>query len=131
MVEQTARKLAEELINSEYGQAFKVAKKAYDEDLVAQQMVQEYVNKQNAFQDRLVQGTVTDEEKDAFYDEINKLNNNIRNHGTSGALYKAESDFNEYIQSIYNIIMTAVQNSLTPENAGGCGGGCSTCSGCH
>ena len=114
MVEQTARKLAEELINSEYGQAFKVAKKAYDEDLVAQQMVQEYVNKQNAFQDRLVQGTVTDEEKDAFYDEINKLNNDIRNHGTSCALYKAESDFNEYIQSIYNIIMTAVQNSLTP-----------------
>ena len=55
MVEQTARKLAEELINSEYGQAFKVAKKAYDEDLVAQQMVQEYVNKQNAFQDKQAQ----------------------------------------------------------------------------
>lgn len=131
MVEQTARKLAEELINSEYGQAFKVAKKAYDEDLEAQKMVQDYVNKQNAFQDRLVAGNVTDEEKDAFYDEINKLNNDIRNHGTSGALYKAESDFNEYMQGIYNIIMTAVQNSLTPESAGGCGGGCSTCSGCH
>ncbi len=131
MVEQTARQLAEELINSEYGQAFKVAKQAYDEDLVAQKMVQDYVNKQNAFQDKLVAGTVSDEEKDAFYDEINKLNNDIRNHGTSGALYKAESEFNEYMQSIYNIIMTAVQNSLTPESAGGCGGGCSTCSGCH
>ncbi len=131
MVEQTARKLAEELINSEYGQAFKAAKTAYDEDLEAQKMVQDYINKQNAFQDKLVAGTVTDEEKDAYYDEINKLNNDIRNHGTSGALYKAESDFNEYIQSIYNIIMTSVQNALTPESAGGCGGGCSTCNGCH
>ena len=118
MVEQLARQLAEELINSEYGKAFSVAKKAYDEDM------------QNNFQDKLGTGNVTDEEKDKFYDDINKLNNAIRNHGTSGALYKAESDFNEYTQSIMNIIMTCIQNALTPENAG-CSGGCSTCSGCH
>lgn len=131
MVEQTARKLAEELINSEYAQAFITAKKAYDEDLEAQKMVQDYVNKQNAFQNRLGNEDVSDEEKDAFYDEINALNTAIRERGTSGALYKAESDFNEYTQSIFNIIMTALQNTLTPESAGGCGGGCSTCSGCH
>ena len=130
MVEQTARKLAEELINSEYAQAFITAKKAYDEDLEAQKMVQDYVNKQNAFQNRLGNEDVSDEEKDAFYDEINALNTAIRERGTSGALYKAESDFNEYTQSIFNIIMTALQNTLTPESAGGCGGGCSTCSGC-
>ena len=131
MVEQTARKLAEELINSEYGQAFITAKKAYDEDLEAQKMVQDYVNKQNAFQNRLGNEAVPDEDKDAFYEEINALNTAIRERGTSGALYKAESDFNEYTQSVFNIIMTALQNTLTPESAGGCGGGCSTCSGCH
>ena len=144
MVEQTARKLAEELINSEYGQAFITAKKAYDEDLEAQKMVQDliaaggiieyvqdYVNKQNAFQNRLGNEDVPDEDKDAFYEEINALNTAIRERGTSGALYKAESDFNEYTQSVFNIIMTALQNTLTPESAGGCGGGCSTCSGCH
>ena len=96
MVEQTARKLAEELINSEYGQAFITAKKAYDEDLEAQKMVQDYVNKQNAFQNRLGNEDVPDEDKDAFYEEINALNTAIRERGTSGALYKAESDFNEY-----------------------------------
>ena len=131
MVEQTARKLAEELINSEYGQAFITAKKAYDEDLEAQKMVQDYVNKQNAFQNRLGNEDVPDEDKDAFYEEINALNTAIRERGTSGALYKAESDFNEYTQSVFNIIMTALQNTLKPESAGGCGGGCSTCSGCH
>ena len=131
MVEQTARKLAEELINSEYGQAFITAKKAYDEDLEAQKMVQDYVNKQNAFQNRLGNEDVPDEDKDAFYEEINALNTAIRERGTSGALYKAESDFNEYTQSVFNIIMTALQNTLTPESAGGCGGGWSTCSGCH
>lgn len=131
MVEQTARKLAEELINSEYGQAFITAKKAYDEDLEAQKMVQDYVNKQNAFQNRLGNEDVPDEDKDAFYEEINALNTAIRERGTSGALYKAESDFNEYTQSVFNIIMTALQNTLTPESAGGCGGGCSTCNGCH
>ena len=131
MVEQTARKLAEELINSEYGQAFITAKKAYDEDLEAQKMGQDYVNKQNAFQNRLGNEDVPDEDKDAFYEEINALNTAIRERGTSGALYKAESDFNEYTQSVFNIIMTALQNTLTPESAGGCGGGCSTCSGCH
>ena len=131
MVEQTARKLAEELINSEYGQAFITAKKAYDEDLEAQKMVQDYVNKQNAFQNRLGNEDVPDEDKDAFYEEINALNTAIRERGTPGALYKAESDFNEYTQSVFNIIMTALQNTLTPESAGGCGGGCSTCSGCH
>ena len=131
MVEQTARKLAEELINSEYGQAFITAKKAYDEDLEAQKMVQDYVNKQNAFQNRLGNEDVPDEDKDAFYEEINALNTAIRERGTSGALYKAESDFNEYTQSVFNIIMTALQNTLTPESAGGCGGGCSTGSGCH
>ena len=111
MVEQTARKLAEELINSEYGQAFITAKKAYDEDLEAQKMVQDYVNKQNAFQNRLGNEDVPDEDKDAFYEEINALNTAIRERGTSGALYKAESDFNEYTQSVFNIIMTALQNT--------------------
>ena len=94
-------------------------------------MVQDYVNKQNAFQNRLGNEDVPDEDKDAFYEEINALNTAIRERGTSGALYKAESDFNEYTQSVFNIIMTALQNTLTPESAGGCGGGCSTCSGCH
>ena len=130
MVEQIARQLAEELVKSEYGQAFIAAKQAYDKDLDAQNMLKEYVDKQEDFQNRLVQGTITEEEKEAFYDEINKLNGEIREHGTSGALYKAESEFNEYTQSIFGIITAALQNAIAPENAG-CTGSCSSCSGCH
>ncbi len=131
MVEQTARQLAEEILNSEYGKALVAAKKAYDEDPDAKKLLQEYVDKQNAFQNKLVMGNVTDEEKDAYYDEINKLNNDIRVYGTSGALYKAETEFNEYTQSIINIITVALQNAIAPENAEGCSGSCSTCGGCH
>ena len=39
MVEQIARQLAEELVKSEYGQAFIAAKQAYDKDLDAQHTV--------------------------------------------------------------------------------------------
>lgn len=106
------------------------AKQAYDKDLDAQNMLKEYIDKQEDFQNRLVQGTITEEEKEAFYDEINKLNVEIREHGTSGALYKAESEFNEYTQSIFGIITAALQNAIAPENAG-CTGSCSSCSGCH
>ena len=130
MVEQIARQLAEELVKSEYGQAFIAAKKAYDEDFEAQKMLKDYIDKQNNFQDRLVKGDISDAEKDAYYDEINKLNVAIRQHGTSGALYKAETDFNEYTQSIFGIITSALQNAIAPENAG-CSGTCSTCAGCH
>ena len=42
MVEQIARQLAEELVKSEYGQAFIAAKQAYDKDLDAQNMLKEY-----------------------------------------------------------------------------------------
>ena len=71
MVEQLARELSEALIKSQYGQALIEAKKAYDADDEAKQLLQDYVNKQNAFQNKLAMGTVTDEEKDAYYDEIN------------------------------------------------------------
>ena len=50
MVEQTARMLAEEIIKSEYGQALIEAKKAYDADDEAKNILQAYINKQDAFQ---------------------------------------------------------------------------------
>ena len=132
MVEQLARELSEALIKSQYGQALIEAKKAYDADDEAKQLLQDYVNKQNAFQNKLAMGTVTDEEKDAYYDEINALNVAIKGHGTSGALYKAETEFNEYTQSIINIITVALQNAIAPENAKtGCSGSCGSCSGCN
>ena len=131
MVEQTARQLAEELINCEYGKAFKAAKQAYDADFEAQAKLNDYVRRENMFQQRLIAGDVSEEEKAQYYDEIDKLNVEIRSQGTSGALFKAESEFNEYIQSVMNIIMTAVQNEMTPEQAGGCSGSCGSCAGCH
>lgn len=130
MVEDTARKLAEELIASEYAQKLIAAKKAYDEDLDAQNMVSNYINMQNTFQARLATEDVPDEEKDKFYDEINDLNKQIKERESSGGLYRAESDFNEYMQSVYGIISTSVQNAITPEESG-CSGSCSSCGGCH
>lgn len=130
MVEDTARKLAEELIASEYAQKLIAAKKAYDEDLDAQNMVSQYINMQNSFQSRLGTEDVSDEEKDKFYNDINELNKQIKERESSGGLYRAESDFNEYMQSVYGIISTAVQNAITPEEAG-CSGSCSSCGGCH
>ena len=52
MVEQLARELSEALIKSQYGQALIEAKKAYDADDEAKQLLQDYVNKQNAFQNK-------------------------------------------------------------------------------
>ncbi|MEA4973374.1 hypothetical protein SDC9_71615 [bioreactor metagenome] len=129
MVEDTARRLAEELIKSEYAQKLIAAKKAYDEDLEAQNMVQEYIDMQNKFQNRLATEDVSEEEKDKFYNDINDLNNTIKARESSGGLYRSESDFNEYMQSVYGIISTAVQNAIVPD--GGCSGSCSSCGGCH
>lgn len=133
MVEQKARELAEALINSQYGQALINAKKAYDADESAKQLLVDYVNKQEAFQNKLALGQVTEEEKEKYYDEINELNNKIKGEGVSGDLYKAESDFNEYTQSIMGIVTMSLQNAIAPENAasGGCSGSCGSCSGCN
>lgn len=130
MVEDLARRLSNELIESEYAQRLIKAKKAYEADFEAQKMVQDYVDMQNCFQARLASEEVTDEEKDQFYLDINKLNNAIKEQGTAGELYKAESEFNEYMTSIFGIITNAVQNEIAPEN-GGCSGSCGTCGGCH
>ena len=67
MVEDLARRLSNELIESEYAQRLIKAKKAYEADFEAQKMVQDYVDMQNRFQARLASEEVTDEEKDQFY----------------------------------------------------------------
>ena len=132
MVEQMARQIAQEVIASEYGKKLIEAKKAYDEDLEAQKMLQDYTNFQNSFQNRLVTEDVSDEDKDAFYNTINDLNTAIKERKTTGDLYRAENDFNEYTQGIFNIITRTLQDAIAPENGQGCSpSSCSTCAGCN
>lgn len=47
---------------------------------------------QNRFQARLASEEVTDEEKDQFYLDINKLNNAIKEQGTAGELIRLKAN---------------------------------------
>lgn len=127
-----ARALGEELQKTPQVEALLEAKKAYEEDPEISKAVAEYTKMHEEFQAKMQAGGIAPEEQKAFSEEMKKRGEIIKNNKLASDLYMAEMNFNNFVNSVFNIV-TATLAGEEPEQAGGCNpSACASCGGgCH
>jgi len=119
-----ARLLGEEIANSPELAAMRDAQEAMLRDPQAQEIIQEFQDKQRAFQMIQSQGhQLTDSQKK----DVEDLERRMMEHPLIVDFFRAQQDFEGMLEQINNIISEAIsgaQHSCSDE----C---CSSCSGCH
>ncbi len=127
-----ARTLGEELQKTPQVEALLAAKKAYEEDPEISKAVAEYTKMHEEFQAKMQAGGITPEEQKSFSEEMKKRGEFIKNNKLASDLYVAEMNFNNFVNSVFNIV-TATLTGEEPEQAGGCSpSACASCGGgCH
>ena len=127
-----ARALGEELQKTPQVEALLAAKNAYEADTEIATLVQEYTQLHHDFEEKMQSGGITAEEQREFSEMMKTKGELIRNNKLATDLYVAEQNFNNFMNSVFNII-TATLTGEEPEQAGGCDPSCcSSCGGgCH
>ena len=126
-----ARALGEELQKTPQVEALLAAKKAYEEDPEISQAVAEYTKMHDDFQAKIQAGGIAPEEQKAFSEEMKKRGEFIKNNKLASDLYTAEMNFNNFINSVFNVVTAtmagedpAENNGCSPSSCASCGGGC-------
>ena len=127
-----ARALGEELQKTPQVEALLAAKEAYENDPEIKKLVEEYTKLHYDFEAKMQAGGIPVEEQRAFNEEMKAKGEAIRTNKLAADLYVAEQNFNNFLNSVFNII-TATLTGEEPEAAGGCDPSCcSSCGGgCH
>ncbi len=127
-----ARALGEELQKTPQVEALLAAKNAYESDPEIATLVQEYTQLHHDFEAKMQAGGITVEEQREFSEMMKTKGELIRTNKLASDLYVAEQNFNNFMNSVFNII-TATLTGEEPEQAGGCDPSCcSSCGGgCH
>ena len=106
-----ARTLGEELQKTPQVEALLAAKKAYEEDPEISKAVAEYTQMHEEFQAKMQAGGIAPEEQKKFAEEMN---------------------FNNFMNSVFNIITATLAGEDPAEQGGGCSpSSCASCGGCH
>ncbi len=127
-----ARQLGEEMQKTPQVEALLSAKKAYEEDENISKAVAEYTKMHEDFQAKIQSGGIAPEEQKKFTEEMRERGEYIKNNQLAADLYTAEMNFNNFVNSVFNIV-TATMAGEDPAEAGGCSPSCcETCGGgCH
>ena len=127
-----ARELGEELTHTPQVEALVAAKKAYEEDETIANLVAEYSKLHEEFEAKMQKGGVPYEEQKSFKEEMEKRGNEIKSNKLASDLFVAEMNFNNFMNSVFNIIASTVAGE-DPEPEGGCDPSCcASCGGgCH
>ena len=127
-----ARTLGEELQKTPQVEALLAAKKAYEQDPEISKAVAEYTQMHDEFQAKMQAGGIAPEEQKKFAEEMKARGEIIKNNKLAADLYTAEMNFNNFMNSVFNII-TATLAGEDPEQSGGCSpSACASCGGgCH
>lgn len=127
-----ARALGEELQKTPQVEALLAAKEAYEADAEISALVAEYTNLHHEFEAKMQAGGIPVEEQQAFAADMKAKGEQIRTNKLASDLFVAEQNFNNFMNSVFNII-TATLTGEEPEAAGGCDPSCcSSCGGgCH
>ena len=129
-VYELARNLGEELKNTPQVEALLVAKKAYEESPEIAESVEEYTRLHQEFQGKMQAGGISAEEQKAFSEEMAKRADAIRNNKIASELFAAETNFNNFMNSIFTIVTSTLtgeepaQSGCSPSACASCGGGC-------
>ncbi|MFI3174953.1 MAG: YlbF family regulator [Bacillota bacterium] len=127
-----ATKLGESLKDAPQVAAMTAAKEAYEAHPEVAQEVEDYTKKHQEYQMKMQQGALDDEAQKEFADDMAKRAESIRNNEIAAALFAAEGNFNQYMQSIFNVVTSvmmgedpmAAAGGCAPSDCAGCGGSC-------
>ncbi len=127
-----ARALGEELQKTPQVEALLAAKEAYEADPEIGKLVAEYTQMHHDFEAKMQMGGISAEEQREFGETMKVKGEAIRTNKLASDLFVAEQNFNNFMNSVFNII-TATLTGEEPEAAGGCDPSCcSSCGGgCH
>lgn len=127
-----ARALGEELQKTPQVEALLAAKTAYESDPEIAKLVEEYTKMHYDFEAKMQAGGIPVEEQRAFNEQMKEKGEAIRTNKLASDLFVAEQNFNNFMNSVFNII-TSTLTGEEPEAAGGCDPSCcSSCGGgCH
>ena len=127
-----ARALGEELQKTPQVEALLAAKKAYEADPAIVKAVAEYTKMHEDFQARIQMGGISPEEQKKYNEDMKTRGEEIKNNKLAADLFTAEMNFNNFMNSVFNII-TATLSGEEPEQTGGCSPSCceSCGGGCH
>ena len=127
-----ARALGEELQKTPQVEALLAAKTAYESDPEIAKFVEEYTKMHYDFEAKMQAGGIPVEEQRAFNEQMKEKGEAIRTNKLASDLFVAEQNFNNFMNSVFNIITSTLAGE-EPEAAGGCDPSCcSSCGGgCH
>ena len=112
-----ARALGEELQKTPQVEALVAAKAAYESDPEIAKLVEEYTKLHYDFEAKMNAGGISIEEQRAFNEQMKAKGEAIRTNKLASDLYVAEQNFNNFVNSVFNII-TATLTGEEPEQGG-------------
>ena len=119
-----AQELAELIKTSKEYLLAKETEEIQQNDEKAQEMIMAYNEKRRDIAVKMQCGQMSEEETESLRKEINEAFEELMAYDVIKNYVEAQRDFEILNQQIMSIISGAV-------NGGGCGGSCSSCSGCH
>lgn len=100
---------------------------AFQSDDEAQKAYAQYEEQSAALAEEMKSAEMTPEALEGFRDRLNGIMAKLTKNSTAKAFLEAQSAFNQLIMQVNEIISYHVRG----EEADGCSGNCSGCSGCH
>ena len=123
----TARELANQMLESEFGKAVNDARYIFDGNEEAQKLLFEYTDFKQKLETGIQDGSIEDEDIEKQASKLDELAKGLRENSIINDMMQAENRFQMYVNSVMNVFNA----TLSGNENGGCTGSCSTCGGCH
>lgn len=117
-----ARKIGEEILKSTESEDLKKARADFMEDEKAQQLFNEFYELRDELQLLMHSDDLTQEQADDIRSRLIAKETEIKLNPVAARLVLCENGFNNYVNSVFNIISSTITGK-DPDSCG-CGGGC-------
>ena len=125
-----ARELAYAVLSSDEGKKVAETRYIFDNNEEARQQLLNYNTYREAVNMRVQEGSISQEDLKAEGSKLTEMINDLKKNQIINDMVQAESEFNAVINKVMSIFQATITGDCEDE-ASGCTGSCSSCSGCH
>ena len=123
-----AELLGEAILASEQYIAMRLAEQAVVDNDEAQQLIQTYSQRKEAFQQELAKKPMDNDAMAKAGEAVHESEEEIGNHPLINRMREASAEYQDMMQQINSIIARIINGEPEEESCGGC---CDGCAGCH